>query len=618
MIRNKAIYPLIAFSLLYAACSNDDKQLSDPQEVKIQASVTEKKAATRADKVNLTNGSYYLYLPLGSFNDSEQNIQEYTCTDGLLSTDLALYWDDLKAAANRDETTFYLTSTTKTSFDDITTDDILWGKTEKWLGNLTFNMQHCMSQLSIVLVDNSIAKDLGFDKAKVSLKSGLIRKIESFDFTTGEVTTASDELREIETILLPDASTKTDGVAPTITLPLGIVPPQAFAESTKLEITTEKFVFTVDLPTLMKDEGGNDTDIELRPGEHLTIEISLTEEKIDFTAKLVDWKEKTADPIEVTRVFNISNWNELKDLMLAINTGYTFKGMVVRLKDHIDIKGQVSLGNEDNPFEGIFDGNGFTLKNIGAHDNLGNKGGFFGITKGATLQNITIITPEISTGENGALGGLVDKAVDTTIFNCAILRDNEHIGLITGKNDYVGGMVGIGLGRTTLNYCSTIVEVSNDGHEYVGGLIGYSEGTITRCSSQGAVTTTGSDFVGGLAGYTSNNVLHCYAWGDVSGSSKVGGLIGFVDGSASNSYSSGKVSATTNDFGGLFGNLGFNGTAKYCFWYNPGSVAGTGSATLDASCKSFSIQDDQSGIIDDLNGEDNVWGLLNDKQAIFN
>lgn len=624
----------MACCLLVGACSNDDQSPSGSHEVKIKASVEQKNAATRTDESALPDGDYHLYLPLGSFNDSEQIIKNYSCSNKALTAtnSLPLFWDDIKAAANKSETTFYFTNTLKTSFDDITKDDIMWGGTKGWLGDLDFKMTHSMSKFSIVLVDKSLTNDLGFDKAKASLKSGLIRKIEAFDFTTGKVTTASADLREAETILDADVLTKgTKDGYPTITLPLSIVPPQDFAAGTKLKITTDKFVFEIDLPSKMKmkDESDNEVevDIELRPGEHLTMEITLTEEEIDFTAKLVNWETKTANPIEVTRVFNISNWNELKDLMLAINTGYTFEGMVVRLTNDIYAQGQISLGNEENPFKGIFDGNKSKIYDIGIHDNEnGNKGGFFGLTKGATLQNITIISPEISAGENNALGVLVDKAEDTTIFNCWVRRDdrqdkNDRIGLIKGKNNYVGGMVGIGVGKTSLNNCYSIINVENSvDNEYVGGLIGYSEGTITHCSAQGFVHANGSDYVGGLAGYTSNNVLHCYAWGEAKGRSKVGGLIGFVDGSVSNSYASGEVSGNANEYGGLFGNLGFNGTAKYCFWYNSGSVPGTGAATLDATCQSFPIATDQSGIISGLNeGYDTVWvlGLVDNKQAIF-
>jgi len=634
MIKNKAIYFLLPCSLLFVTCSDDDRQpAGDSQEVRIHASMKEEKTITRADESEdpkLPDGAYYLYLPLGSFNESEQKIHAYTYDDESAdkwSTTTSLFWDDLEPATpTKKDTQFYLTNTTETSFDDdITTDDILWGKANGWVENLNFEMKHSMSKFSIVLVDKSIDHNLGLDEAKASLTFGLIRKIESFDFTTGKVTTASEELREEETTLSANQSTlrEVDG-KPTITLPLDIVPPQDFAKGTKLKITTKKYVFEIDLPAKMKmkdeDDKEVEVDIELRPGEHLTLEIELTEKEMDFTAKLIDWDVKVANPIEVTRVFNIAHWNELKDLMLAINTGYTFKGMVVRLKDDIDVKGQVSLGSEKYPFEGIFDGNGFTINNIGAHDGQGNKGGFFGVTKGATLQNITIIKPEIKAGENDALGGLVDKAEDTTIFNCSILRDGERPGRITGKNDYVGGMVGIGLGKTSLNYCYSIVQVENDGYEYVGGLIGYSEGTITHCSSQGEVTCSGSDFVGGLAGYISNNVLHCFAWGEVNGNSKVGGLIGFVDGSVSNSYASGEVSGNANDSGGLFGNLGFNGTAKYCFWYNPGSVAGTGAATLDDTCEFFTGQNNHHDIIGKLNKgyeSNKVWEESDQGQAIF-
>ena len=53
------------------------------------------------------------------------------------------------------------------------------------------------------------------------------------------------------------------------------------------------------------------------------------------------------------------------------------------------------------------------------------------------------------------------------------------------------------------------------GSSYVGGLVGYSGGTISNSFAIGSVT--GSTYVGGLAGENDGTISKSYATGSVSG-----------------------------------------------------------------------------------------------------
>ena len=80
---------------------------------------------------------------------------------------------------------------------------------------------------------------------------------------------------------------------------------------------------------------------------------------------------------------------------------------------------------------------------------------------------------------------------------------------------------------------------SVSGYEYVGGLVGYSIGTVTSSYATGSVT--GVSDVGGLVGWNNGTVTSSYATGSVSGSGNVGGLVGQNFDTVTSSYATGSV-----------------------------------------------------------------------------
>ena len=608
MMKNKLIYTVL-FLALVVSCSKERGQNTGDNAVRIFASVENDNAVTRSG-VHAPAGAYHLFLPLESFNSGEQIAHRYVSNgNGSLTTAQALHWDDIAPdPLDRGLTEFYLTNHSQTEFEEGISEDILWGKASGWLSDLNFTLTHSMSRLTFELEDNTLAGDVDFSNGKVEMTQGLFPCVHGFDLTTGQVYISSDaEREETMTLRLPEVI-KEDGKPTIAVLKGGIVPPQEFAAGTELVITAGKYIYRTSLPAALED---GSTPTRLNCGEHLTIKISLTEEKITVKATLKDWEDISSDPIDVNRVFNISNWNELNDLILAINTGYTFKGMVVRLTEDIEVQDQISLGTSQYPFEGIFDGNGHVIRKIGAVEK--NDGGLFGYTNGATIQNITLEAPIVQTGAAGALGALVDRAENTTFFNCRVTRDPiTALGEVRGSADYTGGLAGLATGATSFINCYTIIPVRSTA-DYVGGLVGYSEGSINHCSAQGEVTAESKSFVGGLAGYTADEVITSFAWGEVKGGSKVGGLVGNIDGLVTNSYAEGPVRGTS-DFGGLFGSMGFYGDADYCFWKFESMYEGTGSATLNSTCASF---DNSSQAVAGLNtGYPGVW-TADGSRAIF-
>ena len=181
-----------------------------------------------------------------------------------------------------------------------------------------------------------------------------------------------------------------------------------------------------------------------------------------------------------------------------------------------------------------------------------------------------------------------------TVFNLNVSFDFlSHVGLF--------GYLADGASTTSLG----VEGASIDGADYVGGVIGFSKGTVSNCYASGSVT--GKLYVGGLAGdnyhgTVSNSsstanvissgpygdgscagsllggndegaVSDCYSTGSVTGEDNVGGLVGWnIAGTVSNSHSTGSM---TGDYhvGGLIGTNGYSGTVSNS--YSTGSVYGS-------------------------------------------
>jgi hypothetical protein len=115
-----------------------------------------------------------------------------------------------------------------------------------------------------------------------------------------------------------------------------------------------------------------------------------------------------------------------------------------------------------------------------------------------------------------------------------------------------------------------VVNLTVIGNDYVGGLVGHSDGTVINSYSTGSMT--GREHVGGLVGHNGGTVNNSYASGSVTGDSRVGGLVGWNQATLSNSYS--RCSVTGNSsVGGLVGdNWYYESTVSNS--YSTGSVTG--------------------------------------------
>jgi len=297
------------------------------------------------------------------------------------------------------------------------------------------------------------------------------------------------------------------------------------------------------------------------------------------------------DPYQIGTV---ADWNEL------MNTQSDWDANFIMIAD-INLQGVplIPVGNDLNGtyiyFKGIFDGNGYVIRNaeinmpgywhiglfgvIDANSQIRNLGvedvnmsgerdisGLVGLNQG-TITNC-YATGKIGyaymmfSGSN--LGGLVG-------LNSGTIKDSHAACDINAMNLDAGGLVGRNWGDIFDSYAAGIV----NGYENVGGLVGNNMaadsnfiGSITRCYASGSVN--GYESVGGLAGNNSNLDFHwwcsitdSYSTCEVTGSIGVAGLVGHNIGQISNCYAAGRV---TGSGGGLTGSAAPPVLVTNCFW----------------------------------------------------
>jgi hypothetical protein len=260
--------------------------------------------------------------------------------------------------------------------------------------------------------------------------------------------------------------------------------------------------------------------------------------------------------------FTIYNADELAGLAQLVNDdGILFEGKTVKLGGNIglarlygetynDGKGWIPIGTGDNPFRGVFDGNGKMIGGlyINTFNTYYSRAGLFGYIWDGTVKNLGVEDVNITGGIE--VGGVVGEHIyDGIIENCYVtgkIHSNGGVaGGIAGSSGKIinchtsaavsasrrgisaGGVAGTG---NVINCYSTgnvrIEEVSQEG--VAGGVVG--RGSATNCYSTGTVTVGSISIansvvvVGGVVG--SGGAINCYAAGAVSGSGYSGGVSG--------------------------------------------------------------------------------------------
>lgn len=250
-------------------------------------------------------------------------------------------------------------------------------------------------------------------------------------------------------------------------------------------------------------------------------------------------------------------------------------------------------GGSFDPFVGIFDGQGYEIRDlfIDRPDEVGV--GLFGAVvawaEGGVIENVRLVNANVTGdigvgGLVGLNGGIVSNSYCTgnatgesrvgglVGFNIAIVSDSSSSSSVTGYSFLVGGLIGYNTGNVSNSY--SVARMT--GGLGVGGLVGGNDGGTVR-NSYSSGNVTGEEYVGGLVGHNWNwdaVVGSCYSSGKVTGDSRVGGLVGYNGyyATVDTSYASGSVTGN----GSVGGLVGYNrATVSHC--YSSGNVTGNGS-----------------------------------------
>lgn len=159
---------------------------------------------------------------------------------------------------------------------------------------------------------------------------------------------------------------------------------------------------------------------------------------------------------------------------------------------------------------------------------------------------------------------------------------------VTGSNEFAGlfGFIGSGGKVKDVTLKEVKIESDNDMSD-VGGVVGWSYGTIENCSVSGSVIGRGTiSIVGGVVGYQwDGSITGCSSSATVNAGNTAGGVAGHTTMGAAMtaSYATGDVTVendgTSNAWaGGIVGMNGGSSTLTAC--YAAGNVSGSGSGTI--------------------------------------
>ncbi len=219
--------------------------------------------------------------------------------------------------------------------------------------------------------------------------------------------------------------------------------------------------------------------------------------------------------------FDISDSNSLTEAL----SDYNNYGTINLTSDLSNITITSTLGTYDNPFTGVFNGNGHTISNltIDLSESETSTGyvGFFGVLSGATIQNLTLTNVTIITASGTSsynIGALCGMATDSTFKNIFINSAFNVTGDFSVTTNF-GGMIGqaenCNISNCIVRTTSSLTLSNSDNHIYTyGALVGRLDNTsvvFTVIESTLNISLSnafvGSVSVGGVVGFMTGGSL---------------------------------------------------------------------------------------------------------------
>ena len=257
-----------------------------------------------------------------------------------------------------------------------------------------------------------------------------------------------------------------------------------------------------------------------------------------------NWSDNAAEdyatPVDETKkAVTITSAEDLALLAQKVNAGTSYKGYTVKLTANIDLEENqwTPIGKSGNTFQGIFDGQGYTISNLIVGDTWKSDMGLFGVTTNGEVKNFTLnnaivkgyldvgavagtpytskysnitLTGDVRVDGFAYVGGMFGKNAYANLTDLTIdVEDGSYVNAKSGNyRTYVGGLVGfMGEGNQVVKNVTSNIDVTGSTCD-VGGITGIAHygNSFINCKSSGNVTLTSAQDegdeleIGGIAG----------------------------------------------------------------------------------------------------------------------
>ncbi|MBQ2876517.1 MAG: hypothetical protein IJE25_05870 [Clostridia bacterium] len=209
----------------------------------------------------------------------------------------------------------------------------------------------------------------------------------------------------------------------------------------------------------------------------------------------------------------------------AVNGGTSFSRKTVALFRDVDLQNieWTPIGNSTNSFQGIFDGQNYTVSNLNVAMAGRSNAGLFGMTTNGEVKNLTVENAKVVGRLNvGVVAGTpyTTKYTNITVKGHVEVDGMAYVGGVGGKNAYAN-WDNVTVDVDSASYVKAdSVENGVAYRTYVGGVIGFmGEGTHTVSNVISNIDVYGSTCdVGGIVGiaHYGNNFKNITCYGDVS------------------------------------------------------------------------------------------------------
>ncbi len=263
--------------------------------------------------------------------------------------------------------------------------------------------------------------------------------------------------------------------------------------------------------------------------------------------------------------------------LIAINGDLDAKYILMNDIDLSSFDNWQAIGDESTPFTGVFNGNGYSVKNLTVKitpdalydfDYCKDDLGLFGYVKNAIIANVNVENIDVSIdfpySDGYSFGGIAGMCEASKILNCTA---SGNIDAKAADFKGLGGIVGcVGIKSSRANgtiiaNCKNAVNIVAVGNEAEGGIdfgspltscIGGIAGVINnndaikRCVNEGSISVKPlvKAFVGGICGAAYHNapISDCANKGNLlaEGNTIIGGICGYSY-SIENCYNAGSV-----------------------------------------------------------------------------